>query len=94
MYVVVTGAACIVEKRHAALLSRPARGTACKGLFNQAVRDWAGFLYTAARAGRDRFDPRDAQPAAGRDGTGRDDLFDIPILSTRKSSRKIIFFYL
>ncbi|KAG5403546.1 hypothetical protein IGI04_009665 [Brassica rapa subsp. trilocularis] len=34
MYVVVTGAACSVEKRHAALLSRPARGTACKGLCN------------------------------------------------------------
>ncbi|CAF2122968.1 unnamed protein product, partial [Brassica napus] len=30
----VTGAACSVEKRHAALLSRPARGTACKGLCN------------------------------------------------------------
>ncbi|CAN6994505.1 unnamed protein product [Brassica oleracea var. botrytis] len=30
----VTGAACSVEKRHVALLSRPARGTACKRLCN------------------------------------------------------------
>ncbi|CAF1885820.1 unnamed protein product [Brassica napus] len=30
----VTRAACSVEKRHAALFLRPARGTACKGLCN------------------------------------------------------------
>ena len=57
---------------------RPARGTACKGLCILAGRDWADFLETAVRADLIPCDPREDDPAAVRDGTGRTNLFEIP----------------
>ena len=75
---------------HAALLLRPARGTACKGLCTWAVWDRADLLETAARAGRTRVDPRDDEPAAVRDGTGRTNLFDISIRFRVQSGTTLI----
>ena len=72
-----SGAACTVETRPAALFLRSARGTACKELWGWAVRDWADLLETASRVGRARLDPRDDDPTAVWDGTGRTNLFDI-----------------
>ncbi|CAN6872324.1 unnamed protein product [Brassica oleracea] len=57
-------------------LWRPARGTTCKGLCISAGRDWAELLETAARAGPTRRNPQEREPAALRDGTGRDNPFD------------------
>ena len=57
--------------RPAALLLRSARGTACKGLWTWAVRDWADLLETAARAERARLGPRDDDSATVQDGTNQ-----------------------
>ncbi|WZZ46144.1 hypothetical protein YC2023_042403 [Brassica napus] len=54
---------------------------ACKRLCTLAGRDWADLLETAACAGLTRRDPREDEPAAVRDGTGRTNLFDIPMCS-------------
>uniref|UniRef100_M4EJN8 Band 7 domain-containing protein n=1 Tax=Brassica campestris TaxID=3711 RepID=M4EJN8_BRACM len=43
-----------------------------------AVRDWAAIFKTASRTGQARRIPPEDEPAAVRDGTGRENPIDIP----------------
>ncbi|KAF3595193.1 hypothetical protein DY000_02027214 [Brassica cretica] len=53
------------------------------------MRVWSAILRTAARAGLTRRDPLEDESAAVRDGTGRINLFDIPIGQCRSLFRLV-----